>query len=57
VVALPGHAVPWGDSEILWDGRNSGGKPVASGVYIYRVEARADDGEDQSDFAKCAALR
>jgi hypothetical protein len=57
VVDLPGHAVNWGDSEILWDGRNSASKLVASGVYIYRVDAHADDGEEQSALAKCAALR
>jgi hypothetical protein len=25
-----------------WDGRDAGGRPVASGVYFYRLQAGAD---------------
>jgi len=29
-----------GGHEIEWDGRNRGGRPAASGIYFFRVEAR-----------------
>ena len=28
-----------GRHDVIWDGRDSGGKPVASGIYYYRLEA------------------
>ena len=28
-----------GHHDIIWDGRDSGGKPVASGIYYYRLQA------------------
>lgn len=28
-----------GTHEVTWDGRDNGGKAVASGVYLYRLEA------------------
>jgi hypothetical protein len=46
-----------GDNETFWDGKNSSGRPVASGVYIYRVAASTPRGEQASDIGKCAALR
>ena len=46
-----------GNNHELWDGRNWAGAPVASGVFIYRVEAVSDRDEHKSDFAKCAAVR
>ncbi len=30
---------PTCEYEILWDGRNDAGQPVASGIYIYRLKA------------------
>jgi hypothetical protein len=30
---------------------------VASGVYIYRVVAVSQQGDQKSDFSKCAAVR
>jgi hypothetical protein len=49
-----GHA---GDNELFWDGRNRAGRPVASGVYIYRLSATSRRDEKAFDFGKCAALR
>jgi hypothetical protein len=33
--------LPAGEHDVIWDGRNRNGEPVASGIYIYRL--RADD--------------
>ncbi len=30
--------VPAGYGEVSWDGRDQGGRPVAGGVYLYRLE-------------------
>ena len=30
---------PAGEHTITWDGKDSGGKPVASGLYLYRIDA------------------
>jgi hypothetical protein len=46
-----------GDHEQFWDGKNSSGQGLASGVFVYRVTASTDSGESFSDFAKCAAIR
>jgi hypothetical protein len=31
---------PEGYSEVSWDGRDSGGAEVASGIYFYRLETQ-----------------
>jgi hypothetical protein len=31
---------PAGYHQIVWDGRDDAGKPVASGVYLYRLESQ-----------------
>ena len=31
-----------GKHKVLWDGKNNGGSPVASGVYFYRIIAARD---------------
>ena len=46
-----------GNNETFWDGRNDSGRPVASGVYIYRVRATTQRGEEAHDFGKAAVLR
>jgi hypothetical protein len=41
----------------FWDGKNSAGRPVASGIFIYRVSATSVRDEHKSDFAKCSIER
>ncbi len=37
VRTLANQPLPAGVHKVVWDGRNEGGEPVSSGVYIYRV--------------------
>jgi hypothetical protein len=37
-----------GSYEVVWDGYNEGGRPVGSGVYLYRLTA--------GDFAECRKM-
>lgn len=37
VRSLLNTVMPGGEHSVRWDGRNDGGNPVASGVYIYRL--------------------
>jgi hypothetical protein len=46
-----------GDNETFWDGKNSSGRPVASGIFIYKVSATTPRDEHASNFGKCAAVR
>jgi hypothetical protein len=39
LIVLQDGLLPPGRHEILWDGRDAGGQPVASGVYFYRLIA------------------
>jgi len=39
VVVLVDKAQPAGYHQVVWEGKNSQGKPVASGIYFYRIEA------------------
>lgn len=39
VVTLADQAVTLGSHSLLWNGENSNGRSVASGVYLYRLEA------------------
>jgi len=32
-------SAPWGTRQLIWDGRDDGGRDVADGVYFYRLEA------------------
>jgi flagellar hook assembly protein FlgD len=34
-----GEPEPEGFHEAVWDGNNDSGTPVASGIYLYRIEA------------------
>ncbi|MBN2754557.1 MAG: VWA domain-containing protein [Candidatus Goldbacteria bacterium] len=46
-----------GVNSFLWDGRNKNRKPVASGLYIYRVQAVSGRDEKVHIFGKAACLR
>jgi hypothetical protein len=39
VVRLLDRVVVFGEHGVRWDGRDESGRPVASGVYLYRLEA------------------
>jgi hypothetical protein len=44
-----------GETEVLWDGRDRSGGPVASGVYFLRVEE--DDGGGSTQMEKLVRVR
>ena len=46
VVTLADDVKTAGYYDVHWNGRNQYGSPVASGVYFYRIEARAADGSN-----------
>ncbi|PKL92029.1 MAG: hypothetical protein CVV21_04590 [Candidatus Goldiibacteriota bacterium HGW-Goldbacteria-1] len=46
-----------GINSFLWDGRNKNRNPVASGLYIYRIQAASAKGEKVQIFGKAACLR
>jgi hypothetical protein len=46
-----------GNNEEFWDCRNRNRLKVATGVFIYRVEATSRRGETAVGFGKCAVLR
>jgi len=39
ITTLVSEELPAGEYEVQWDGRDGSGKPVASGIYIYRLTA------------------
>lgn len=53
---LQGHEVrelidskkPVGYHKVLWDGQDQAGRKVASGIYLYRIEAKTDEGKKRS---------
>lgn len=44
VQTLAAHNYGTGEYEVVWDGHNDLGNPVASGLYFYRLEAKPADG-------------
>ena len=40
---LEARPLPAGFAQVAWDGRDDGGKPVANGTYLFRVDARSGD--------------
>ncbi|HUI65385.1 MAG TPA: FlgD immunoglobulin-like domain containing protein, partial [Bacteroidota bacterium] len=58
VATLVDGFVGAGLHEIVWDGRDAGGRTVASGVYFYRVEVRGGGGGvDFSSMRKMILLK
>jgi hypothetical protein len=39
IVSLVEDQLPHGRHEVVWNGRNDAGRPVASGIYFYRLKA------------------
>ncbi len=39
VTTLADGVYPPGDHEVTWDGRDRGGRPVASGIYLYHIDS------------------
>ena len=46
-----------GNYEITWDGRNSNGLPVASGIYFYHLSAKSENGKEYSAIRKMMILK
>ena len=46
-----------GYNAYYWDGKNRGNKRVASGVFIYRIEASTNRGERASGTLKAACVK
>ena len=45
-----------GENEIEWDGKNKYGRRVASGIYLYSIEARSG-GDRAKAWSKMAVIR
>jgi hypothetical protein len=41
---------------VAWDGRNAGGQPTGSGLYLYRIEVRDGNGEETFSAVKKMTL-
>jgi hypothetical protein len=52
-----GIAAVKGNNSFLWDGLNGGKAGVASGVYIYRIQAVSEFGEEAQTWGKAARVR
>ncbi len=48
---------PAGEHRINWDGTNDQGQPIASGIYIYRLEAKSPNGSRMFLSRKMILLR
>ncbi|MES2201080.1 MAG: FlgD immunoglobulin-like domain containing protein [candidate division FCPU426 bacterium] len=57
VKTLEDHEAKAGNNNQFWNGRNDSGINVASGTYIYKVEATSKRQEFQYDWGKVAAAR
>jgi hypothetical protein len=44
VVTLRDEHTPAGYHQAIWDGRGEAGRDVASGIYLYRLEVKGDNG-------------
>jgi hypothetical protein len=57
VQTLVDEAVAAGRHARVWDGTDDGGRPVASGVYLYRLEFRGEDGSTRSESRRMVLVR
>jgi len=52
VATLTSGAMGAGQHELTWDGHDSGGRALASGVYFYRIHVAGPDGKDVYDAVR-----
>jgi len=58
IVSLQEEMQNTGFHNVVWNGRNTNGQTIASGVYFYRLEARPADGaEPFTSFKKMLMLK
>jgi hypothetical protein len=57
VRTLPSFAGQAGYNETYYDGRNQAGNNLASGVFVYRIQARSLRGETEAVWGKMSVLR
>jgi hypothetical protein len=57
VVTLAQETREAGYHEVVWNGRNSLGQSVGSGVYFYRLEAKGTSGQDFANLKKMLFLK
>lgn len=46
-----------GDIQVVWDGKNSSGDQVASGIYFYQLEAKGSDGEQFNGIRRMLLIK
>jgi photosystem II stability/assembly factor-like uncharacterized protein len=46
-----------GTHQVMWDGRNSGGNQVASGIYFYQLVAKTKEGKEFRSIKKMMILK
>jgi hypothetical protein len=51
------YDLPAGKNVLPWDGANASKARSASGVYLIKVHAKAEDGSEGSYWARAALLR
>jgi len=57
VASLVSAFQPAGDFHVVWDGRTSGGSPVVSGMYIYRLSATGISGKGFVDSKRMILVK
>lgn len=58
ILSLIHNGTPAGYHNVLWNGRNSNGAPVASGIYLYRFEAESlENNQEFIENAKMMMLK
>jgi hypothetical protein len=57
VVTLADEVREAGNHEVVWNGRNSFGRPVSSGMYFYRLEATGTSGKSFTDLKKMLLIK